>query len=448
MILFDRMYGELKFPPLIHEVLCCPGLMRLREVRMANVPFIGFPSFTGVTRYEHSLGVCHLAGIFAEEAGLDEKDKIEVMLAGLYHDVATPPFGHAVEEVLANRFDFDHEEKLREIIIGKTSDLGGQRTQVFLGRSLILHQVCQSKRGRELGLDVMRIADLAAGAKGDPLGDVISSSGIDLDNIDNVIRAATAMGIHEFDPDIAETLAKSFVREGDTVCIHEAALDYLDEWRRARGTLYGMIYASEHDCALQAMLQHAMRELASAPDDQRLLETDWCLTDDDLVHNRLLRNPTTAAIVNRMRLGQVYTMLAFLELRPRDSVVPDGPGIVDIEARAKYHFEEWMKRKFRKEKPRKKPKQSPAAPIIIAHAFSDQRIRPAKRELAFMGVRHPESQGPLISSWILGVFTPYRAKWDSEAEEAFRSSLTEHYEVRKLLHYRQARGRYPDIRGI
>ena len=70
MFLFDRIYGELKFPPLVWKALDCPGLLRLREVRMANIPFLSFPSFTGVTRYEHSLGVCHLAGLFAKNAGL------------------------------------------------------------------------------------------------------------------------------------------------------------------------------------------------------------------------------------------------------------------------------------------------------------------------------------------------------------------------------------------
>jgi len=60
-----------------------------------------------------------------------------------------------------------------------------------------------------VGVDVLRIADIAAGSLNDTLGDVVCSSGIDLDNIDNVIRAATSMGVREYGPAVAENLARS-----------------------------------------------------------------------------------------------------------------------------------------------------------------------------------------------------------------------------------------------
>jgi HD superfamily phosphohydrolase len=67
---------------------------------MGNIKFISFPSFSAVTRYEHSVGVCHLANLASKSLNLSEKDKIELMIAALYHDVTTPPFAHAMEEIL------------------------------------------------------------------------------------------------------------------------------------------------------------------------------------------------------------------------------------------------------------------------------------------------------------------------------------------------------------
>ncbi len=84
MFILDRLYGELKFPSLIKDALFCPGLLRLREIRMANIPFFSFPSFASASRYEHSLGVCYLAGLFSDSTDLQEKDKIELMLVALY----------------------------------------------------------------------------------------------------------------------------------------------------------------------------------------------------------------------------------------------------------------------------------------------------------------------------------------------------------------------------
>ena len=58
MKIYDRLYKEMKFPPIIMELLNCPGLLRLRDVRMANNQFVAFPAFANSSRYEHSLGVC------------------------------------------------------------------------------------------------------------------------------------------------------------------------------------------------------------------------------------------------------------------------------------------------------------------------------------------------------------------------------------------------------
>jgi HD superfamily phosphohydrolase len=439
MFYFDRMYGELKFPALIQDTLDCPGLLRLREVRMANIPFLRFPSFTGVTRYEHSLGVCHLAGIFAETAGLKEKDRVEIMLAALYHDVATPPFGHAVEEVLSILHGYNHEEKLREIITGETSDPGGQRTQLFLGRSLKLHKVCQSKKGRSIGLDVMRIADLAAGTREDPLGDAICSPGIDLDNVDNVIRAATAMGIREYGPDIAEALARGFTFDGRQVHIDEIALPQLDAWMRARNALYGMIYSSIDDFSLQTMLKHALRRLKDAPGDQGLREADWSLTDDELVHQRLLAEKSTAEVVTRMRLAELYTCLAFV-------LVEQGPGspqrgiiLEEIEHAAGEVYKAFIDRTL------SPIKSEFEGPEIIANTYLDSRLRSPGRSAYFLGKITPLDQARQTPRWILGVFTPHHRNWDREAEDAFLGLLANTLTVKRLRRVRAAGGCYPNV---
>ena len=198
MRIYDRLYGELNFPPIIYELLDCPGLLRLRDVRMANNQFVAFPAFANSSRYEHSLGVCYLASVCAKKLELPEKDTIELMIACLYHDVGTPPFAHAMEEVLQIHFQFDHEENLRHIINGTNDNFEGNLEQIYLGATTKLRSVCHSKQGRKVGLDLnslYRIADIIVGKKCEVLSPLLNGNGMDLDNIDNVIRASSAMGI-------------------------------------------------------------------------------------------------------------------------------------------------------------------------------------------------------------------------------------------------------------
>ncbi|MDD2351790.1 MAG: HD domain-containing protein, partial [Synergistaceae bacterium] len=149
MKIYDRLYKELKFPKTINELLDCPGLLRLRDVRMANNQFVAFPSFLTATRYGHSLGVCYLAGICAESLELSEKDTLELMMACLYHDVGTPPFAHAMEEVLQAKFGFNHELNLKNLIMDNTGEFDGDLAQIYQGEGLKIKSVCQ--RARHLG---------------------------------------------------------------------------------------------------------------------------------------------------------------------------------------------------------------------------------------------------------------------------------------------------------
>ena len=233
MKIYDRLYKEVKFPRIIMELLNCPGLLRLRDVRMANNQFVAFPAFANSSRYEHSLGVCYLAGICAKNLELSEKDTIELMMACLYHDVGTPPFAHAMEEVLQVKFSFDHEQNLKNLIMGTTGNFDGEFAQIYQGQGLKILSVCQSKEARKLGVNLHRIAKLAAGDSEEFLSDLVNSKGMDLDNIDNIFRASSAMGIlSEECGELAKMLASSFMIKDGEICLNGMYLEQIHKWQK------------------------------------------------------------------------------------------------------------------------------------------------------------------------------------------------------------------------
>ncbi|MCJ7633962.1 HD domain-containing protein [Candidatus Bathyarchaeota archaeon] len=298
-MMFDRIYGRLYFPSIIREVLNCPGLLRLREVHMSSIPFMSFPSFSSVNRFEHSLGVCHLARLASDALGLSNTDRIELMCASLYHDVSTPPFAHVTEELMDEFYGFDHEENLRSLLVGKTEDLGMEKVQVYKGRGLKLLKVIQGEEGRKLGLDIFRIADMATG-KG-KFGPLVKGE-IDLDNIDNVIRAATAMGIKSAGGHDAEALSRTLSVSNSGISLHGDSMAYLGKWQHTRYTLYDMIYGAVEDFSLQTMLKSAIRLLLNAEDERKFLRLDWRLTDEELVRDRIMNDENARKIWDRILL--------------------------------------------------------------------------------------------------------------------------------------------------
>lgn len=396
--LYDRMYLQMKFPAIILDLLDCPGLLRLRDVRMANNQFYAFPAFANSSRYEHSLGVCYLAGICADKMGLDEKEKTELMLAGLYHDVGTPPFAHAMEEVLQAEFGFDHEENLKNLIVGDTGEFDQDYAQVYLGQSLKLKSVCQSKKARRLGLDSHRIAKIAVGDKNEKLAPLINGSGMDLDNIDNICRAVSAMGIIKYSLDfamLAKKLASSFVLENDKIFYDIEYEQEIKKWLELRDIQYTEIYRSVDDFSYQAMIKKAVR-LLNFEDSQYGLEKNlWRLTDSEFTYQYLLKNEYSRYLIERVLLCKPYPALALLYVRGKGVHAFINRNIRSIENKvSRYISEEIGLVRFADQD------------LVLANYYPDKRNRwiPAERWIG--GEPSENNMQPWSEGAILGLFTP------------------------------------------
>src|SRR3954466_3980120 len=96
----DILYGTVEMPDWIIPFLKLPEFVRLRGVRLSNVDSYEFKDFNGPTRWDHCIGVAHLAMRYCKKKSISDIDAIHLVLAALLHDIATPPFAHTVEYVI------------------------------------------------------------------------------------------------------------------------------------------------------------------------------------------------------------------------------------------------------------------------------------------------------------------------------------------------------------
>lgn len=102
------------------KIIDSPIFQRLRRIRQLSGAHLTYPSAQH-SRFEHSLGVMHIAGQAAlalKEKGFLKTDQIqEIRLAALLHDVGHGPFSHLFEEVLQIKKKISHEEIGKKIIL-------------------------------------------------------------------------------------------------------------------------------------------------------------------------------------------------------------------------------------------------------------------------------------------------------------------------------------------
>ena len=297
--ILDALYGIIYLPEYIWEMLFIPEMQRLRELRQNNINSLFFTGGANINRYEHSLGTCYLALLCIETnmSNLNEKDKMLIALAALFHDLYNAAFGHSVEYVE----DFSPEDLFAYKVTGKEYSLFKYKHTDFEPIYFGMCEEISSKLLNKLGLsndDIDRIAQYING-RGE-YGPLISGS-IDLDNIDNIFRMSYHMGLTN-DTLKPIKIAKSIWAYEGELYIKESAVPLIKDWLRFRKKLYRFLLLNPDEFSTKYMLTEAI-ELSNKKNKKVYA---WYDTDFQLLEKLLKSSSDVSNIISRMMKGDLY----------------------------------------------------------------------------------------------------------------------------------------------
>lgn len=168
-VVLDPVHGYIELDEIVQEILATPQMQRLRRVRQLGYSNLVYPG-ANHTRFEHSLGVMHLASMLMKNVNtVEEEKKNELRAASLLHDVGHGPFSHVTENII-DKYTRRRHDDVREIL-GK-----GEIKDVL------------DKFGLSPG-------NLAKHIKGETSIGQILSSEIDVDRMDYLVRDAHYTGV-------------------------------------------------------------------------------------------------------------------------------------------------------------------------------------------------------------------------------------------------------------
>jgi HD superfamily phosphohydrolase len=164
------------------KLLATPAVQRLRGIRQLAMANLVYPGALH-SRFDHSLGVCHVAGLMAERLDLNPDHAELVRLAALLHDLGHGPFSHVSEYALeryANREAIPADQKKEKI-------------HELVTAHIIEHD---SDIARYLSEDTRsRIVRLLAKGHGPPILRSIVSGPLDADKQDYLLRDSHFCGV-------------------------------------------------------------------------------------------------------------------------------------------------------------------------------------------------------------------------------------------------------------
>lgn len=201
-------------------------------------------------RLEHSLGVAHLADVYAREVGLPDNRRRLLLAASLLHDVGHGPLSHTLEPVFSDAFGIDHHSVTRDLITG---DL---RAGLGIAEVLAAEQV-----------DIEEVLALIDGEHDGDVGFLFSNQ-INLDTLEGIMRCRAFIAPRPAYRG-AERIALLWARGGHTA---ESAFD---EFWRLKHDVYTLFIGGPAGAALDTLAQTYMREHLSqfSPDDFLISET-------------------------------------------------------------------------------------------------------------------------------------------------------------------------------
>jgi len=233
----DPLYGFIGVTEKEVTLLDTIPLQRLRRIKQLANAHLVYPSAMH-TRFEHSLGVMHIAGRMAENLQFTDEEIKTVRYAALLHDIGHGPFSHvfevALHDICGNAIN--HEEITRLII---THD---ESIQEALG---------------PLQDDVIGLLK----DNGERIQNQVISGNLDADKIDYLRRDSyhTGVAYGNFDVErILHTIHKKTDGTRSYLTLLKKGVDALENFRLARFLMHAQVYHHHTRAVADKMFQRAM----------------------------------------------------------------------------------------------------------------------------------------------------------------------------------------------
>eukprot|EP00887_Chlorella_sp_A99_P000318 scaffold13.g318.t1 len=252
----DPIHGSYRLSAACTAVLDTSQFQRLRRLKQLGLTYMVFPGASH-NRFEHSLGVAHLATKWWDhltklqrgEAEVERRDRQVVELAGLCHDLGHGPFSHVFEKEFLRQkgiTGWEHEAMSAEMLQYLVDENGIDLPEDDLRRVRAMitagHSTSAAPPGQRW------LYEIVANGR----------NGIDVDKFDYLLRDSTFCGF-KISGDPNRIIQFSHVI-GDEICFKWSEYMSLYELFHSRASMHRQVYTHKKAKAIEFMVVDALLE--------------------------------------------------------------------------------------------------------------------------------------------------------------------------------------------
>ncbi len=378
----DSVHGHIEIDGVGAALLDSPPVQRLRHLRQLGTVHLVYPS-ANHTRFEHSLGVYHLARRALDSLDIAGRTARRFEAAAMVHDVGHAAFSHNLEPVL-------------RIETGRSHDAVGD----------LLAQPPIAEVLTEHDLEPAKVAELVHGEG--PLGQLLAGE-LDIDRMDYLVRDAHHTGVPYGMIDPGRLIRELTFADG-TLALDEGNVQTAENLLIARALMNPTVYNHHVARISKTMLRRAVSLLAA---DEQLRthlgspSIDWGgadalhplrrATDHDVLH-ALQATASTRPLVRRLLHRDLYKRAVWTERgRVPAAVLEADRSRLDDHRRAIAETAGLDPTSVLLDVPRSSPMREASSRVIV-----NGHLRRLGEQSPLVGALEEHHR----SQWRLGVYTP------------------------------------------
>uniref|UniRef100_A0A1X7UQZ7 HD domain-containing protein n=1 Tax=Amphimedon queenslandica TaxID=400682 RepID=A0A1X7UQZ7_AMPQE len=261
----DSIHGAIELHPLLVKFIDTPQFQRLRDIKQLGGVYYVYPGASH-NRFEHSIGVCYLAGVFIEqlrerqpELGITDREVLCVKIAGLCHDMGHGPFSHLFQDLFMTKTNpklkWRHEETSKELLkhLVEVNNLHDQLSKYGLDWKKDSLFIFDLMKGKTEGFDEKSF-----------LYEIVANgiSGVDVDKMDYLLRDCHGLGMKSTFDWKRYMLCCRVIQAGEDnqyrICPREKEYESLWEMFHMRDRLFRTAYQHKTKRLVEFMLNDAL----------------------------------------------------------------------------------------------------------------------------------------------------------------------------------------------